>query len=299
MGVGGGGFSGALPPPPPPPGGSYYGGYPSNYYYNSYGYQPYPYSPAPQYYYPLQPPMYGPLPQPSYPYYYPGWYNNYYPYYYYNYYNPYYNSMCCGYDRCWCGHDFWSVITGGGHYYNGGSDDYYYYGDDYYYSDDDGHNAYLPDAAQRRTPAESFDPDFDDPSNIYDENAFGLGFFAAIVIAADNVDLYLDGYSMEQSPGHALIQRWYAHIELASTPFISDAGPAQFVGEQDELVPARNVRVLGPGVLGLSSHHGTSLMKTFFSFDHALYSSRARRMIHSPLKTLYHHHFSPFLSLSR
>lgn len=91
---------------------------------------------------------------------------------------------------------------------------------------------------------------------MYDENSFGLGFFAAIAIATDNVDIYLDGYTLEQSKGHALMQRFYANIELNNSPFIANVGPARFVGEGDTFRAASNVRILGPGTLGRSSHHG-------------------------------------------
>ena len=98
---------------------------------------------------------------------------------------------------------------------------------------------------------DAYDPDF----SIYDKNAFGLGFFAAICIAASDVTLYLNGKTLEQSEGHALFQRFYANIELADSPFIKGAGPAQFVGGSS-LQPASNVKILGPGTLGRSSHHG-------------------------------------------
>ena len=47
----------------------------------------------------------------------------------------------------------------------------------------------------------------------------------------------------------------YTVFELASSPFIPGAGPAQFVGEEG-LVVASNVEILGPGTIGRSSHHG-------------------------------------------
>ena len=103
-------------------------------------------------------------------------------------------------------------------------------------------------------PDDVYDPVF--PSDIYDENAFGLGFFSAIAIATSNVEIDLNGYTIEQSPGHALMQRFFAVIELAGAPFIANAGPAQFVGEDDSLRAASNVRIVGPGTIGRSSHHG-------------------------------------------
>lgn len=111
-------------------------------------------------------------------------------------------------------------------------------------------NAPLPG----QTPAEdAFDPVF--PGE-YDENAFGLGFFSAIAIAASDVELYLNGFTIEQSEGHALFQRFFSIIELADSPFIKNAGPAQFVGDDDAFQAASNVVIVGPGVLGRSSHHG-------------------------------------------
>jgi len=104
------------------------------------------------------------------------------------------------------------------------------------------------------SPAESFDPlEFGD---LFDENGFGLGFFAAIAIAADNVDLFFDGYKLEQSKAHALMQRFYANIELNTSPFISGTGPAQFVGEDNVFSSPSNIRILGPGTIGRASHHG-------------------------------------------
>ena len=50
----------------------------------------------------------------------------------------------------------------------------------------------------------------------------------------------------------------YTVFELASSPFIPGAGPAQFVGEEG-LVVASNVEILGPGTIGRSSHHGMLL----------------------------------------
>lgn len=98
-----------------------------------------------------------------------------------------------------------------------------------------------------------YDPNFE--YGYYDKNAFGLGFFAAIVVKASDVTIKLNGYTIEQSPGHALMQRFFAVIELFSAPFISGAGPAEFVGSNTyEMVS--NVTIKGPGIIGRSSHHG-------------------------------------------
>jgi len=104
----------------------------------------------------------------------------------------------------------------------------------------------------------AFDPDL---SN-YAENEFGLGFFTALAIAADDVTLYLNGHTIEQSAGHALMQRFFAVIELASSPFIPGVGPAQFVsGNGTAYSAANNVNILGPGIIGRSSHHGKYCLK--------------------------------------
>ena len=112
-------------------------------------------------------------------------------------------------------------------------------------------NAPLPG----ETPSENaFDPAFDET---YTENEFGLGFFAALAIACDDVTLYLNGFTIEQSAGHALMQRFFSVIELASSPFISNAGPAQFVSDDGAAyAAANNVNIYGPGTIGRSSHHG-------------------------------------------
>ena len=102
-----------------------------------------------------------------------------------------------------------------------------------------------------------YDPVFD---ATYTENAFGLGFFAAIVIEASDVTLRLNGHTIKQSPGHALMQRFFAVIELADSPFIPGAGPADFVGP-NTFEPAKNVKITGPGTIGLSSHHGTFVFR--------------------------------------
>lgn len=98
---------------------------------------------------------------------------------------------------------------------------------------------------------DAYDPDF----SVYDINAYGLGFFAAIAITAPDVELYLNCHTIEQSAGHALFQRFFAVIELASAPFIPNAGPATFA-LADSFKAASNVKILGPGTIGRSSHHG-------------------------------------------
>lgn len=86
----------------------------------------------------------------------------------------------------------------------------------------------------------------------YDPAAFGVGFFAAIAIIADDVDLDLSGHTIEQSAEHALLQRFFAVIELADQPFVPEQGPASF---GTELEAAHRVTIRN-GTIGRSAHHG-------------------------------------------
>lgn len=86
----------------------------------------------------------------------------------------------------------------------------------------------------------------------YSPAAFGLGFFAAIAVDAQDVTIDLKGYRLEQSKRHALLQRFYANIEAADRPFIKGQGPHDFgkaVGSADGLT-------IKNGTIGRSSHHG-------------------------------------------
>ncbi len=86
----------------------------------------------------------------------------------------------------------------------------------------------------------------------YDPAAYGVGFFAAISISADDVVLDLNGHKIEQSAEHALLQRFFSVIELADQPFIPNQGPSGF---GDAIDSATNVSIRN-GVIGRSSHHG-------------------------------------------
>jgi hypothetical protein len=81
----------------------------------------------------------------------------------------------------------------------------------------DAYHAGLPFRSQLGTGDGQFDP-----------AAFGLGFFAAITIAADDVTLDLNGHTIEQSAEHALLQRFFAVLELADRPFVPGQGPHGF-----------------------------------------------------------------------
>ena len=81
---------------------------------------------------------------------------------------------------------------------------------------------------------------------------FVLGFFAALTIAADDVKLDLNGYTMSFSQEFALQQRFAAIIQISNSPFIPPQGPADF---GSELISGDGVEVCC-GNLGFSSHHG-------------------------------------------
>jgi hypothetical protein len=86
----------------------------------------------------------------------------------------------------------------------------------------------------------------------YDPAAFGLGFFAAIAVTADDVVIDLDGHTLEQSAEHALLQRYFAVIELADQPFVPGQGPASFGAHLD----AATRVTIKDGTIGRSAHHG-------------------------------------------
>lgn len=115
----------------------------------------------------------------------------------------------------------------------------------------DAYRAGLPLFTQFTTdPADFFPGGPMDP--LYDPAGFGVGFFAAIAITADDVVLDLRGHTLEQSAEHALLQRFFAVIELADQPFVPGQGPASF---GTELEAAHNVTIKN-GTIGRSSHHG-------------------------------------------
>jgi hypothetical protein len=91
--------------------------------------------------------------------------------------------------------------------------------------------------------------------------AYHLGFFAAITIETKDVILDLNNFTIEQSKKHNLLQRFYANIEMNSSPFIPGQGPStKKFSSDDKGTPtsfrtAENCFILN-GKLGLSSHHG-------------------------------------------
>ena len=87
----------------------------------------------------------------------------------------------------------------------------------------------------------------------YSASPFRLGHFAAIIIQADGVTLDLNGKKLSQSVEHALVQRFFSLIELSSSPFPPNVGPAAF-GTAVGFEVATNV-IIKNGKLGRSSHH--------------------------------------------
>ena len=85
-------------------------------------------------------------------------------------------------------------------------------------------------------------------------HAYHLGFFAAITIETENVILDLNQHTIQQSMGHYLQQRFYAHIELASAPFIPSQGPACLTTTATYKKADKTMII--NGTLGRSSHHG-------------------------------------------
>ena len=86
----------------------------------------------------------------------------------------------------------------------------------------------------------------------YNQRAFGIGFFAALILQATNVVLDLNGYELKQSDEHVLHQRFFSIIELASIPFLPTQGPHTF----GKSIKAADRCLIMNGTLGSSSHHG-------------------------------------------
>ena len=95
-------------------------------------------------------------------------------------------------------------------------------------------------------------PELETPTNLYPFPPYQLGFFAAITIETNNVILDLNGYCIRQSKRHALLQRFFAVVELSSQPFNSGMGPSSFHSN----MKAANMCWVKNGYIGLSSHHG-------------------------------------------
>jgi len=91
------------------------------------------------------------------------------------------------------------------------------------------------------------------PPGKYDARAFNLGFFAAIVIQGNGIDVDLNGFTLEQGEEHSLFQRFFALIELSNVPFHYDNGPHNFT--TDALLKSATFSRVHNGYLGRSTHH--------------------------------------------
>ena len=98
--------------------------------------------------------------------------------------------------------------------------------------------------------------------------SYNLGFFAAITLENKNAILDLNNCIISQSTEHFLMQRFYAHIEVASAPFINNQGPSAGITENHRA--ADNVAIIN-GCFDLSSHH-------------AVHGNGARNLLLSNLK---------------
>ena len=88
-------------------------------------------------------------------------------------------------------------------------------------------------------------------SDVFVNGSFALGFFAAISIETNDVELDLCEQSISQHLHHYLQQRFFAVIEINQAPFLEGVGPTDFG-------PISNISniYIHNGAIGLSSHHG-------------------------------------------
>lgn len=95
-------------------------------------------------------------------------------------------------------------------------------------------------------------PELDKPLRNYPFPPYQLGFFSAITCECENIIIDLNGKVIQQSKRHALLQRFFAVIELSSQPFNEKMGPSNFGNTMSH---AHNCWIKN-GYIGLSSHHG-------------------------------------------
>lgn len=86
-------------------------------------------------------------------------------------------------------------------------------------------------------------------------NAYSMGYFAALTIECDDVVVDLQEHTIRQSYEHYAKQRFFNIVELANMPFIKGQGPASIKNTSVAFKPANNVLLIN-GTLGLSSHGG-------------------------------------------
>lgn len=81
--------------------------------------------------------------------------------------------------------------------------------------------------------------------------AYGIGFFAAIAVEAEGVVIDLNNYNIAIHKEFAVMQQFFATIELGDQPFPVNSGPVNF---GSDLRRAKKVWIKN-GILGYSSHH--------------------------------------------
>ena len=91
----------------------------------------------------------------------------------------------------------------------------------------------------------------------YADQAYKLGFFAAITVETDGVILDLQGHTIRQSYAHYFRQRFFNVIQLATSPFIPGQGPGAVRADGDDTpYKAASRCLILNGTIGLSSHGG-------------------------------------------
>ena len=108
---------------------------------------------------------------------------------------------------------------------------------------------------------------------LYPPDAYGLGFFCAISIHSNNNILNLNDFEIKQSAEHALQQRFYSNIELASIPFLPSQGPHTFGSK----IKFANNCIIKNGILGRASHHSIHgnlatniIIKNIIAYDYEI-----------------------------
>ena len=97
---------------------------------------------------------------------------------------------------------------------------------------------------------DNFQPTESQFNNEYPPIPYKFGFFAAITIESDNVEIDLNGHLIQQSDIHHVQQRFFSTIELNASPFIKPQGPADF----GDITFPKNIYIHN-GTIGKSSHH--------------------------------------------
>ena len=92
----------------------------------------------------------------------------------------------------------------------------------------------------------------DNQNTKYPKGAYILGFFAVIAVEVSNVELDLNGYSIDVSEEFNQNQRFASIIELGNSPFNNNQGPANF----GKLNQAPSNILIHNGRIGRSPHHG-------------------------------------------